>query len=130
MRTIIETIAGTTQAYKNCIHTNNIDWAEKHENTLLFIEKNYLPHGSGIDCGCKIDIEKSNNNKVIINFSFHHMNPNGFYCGWSDYKAIIKPSFYGIDLRITGKNTNYIKDYLYSLFYDCLTACSDNLPMQ
>ena len=40
------------------------------------------------------------------------------YCGWQDYKITCKPSFDGIDMKITctGKDKFMIKDYLYDLF--------------
>jgi hypothetical protein len=75
-----------------------------------------LPSGSGIDCGCKLAVEKSGKTKVIIEFSYHFMNENGFYDGWQDYKLICKPEFGGIGMKIIGKNRNQIKDYFYDIF--------------
>ena len=85
-----------------------------------------LPSGSGIDSGCTIDEEKSTKNKIIIHSAFHHMNENGFYCGWSNFDVIVTPDLlYDFNLKIVGRNAIYpafsfTKEYLYSVFYDAL----------
>lgn len=79
-----------------------------------------LPHGSGFDNGCKIDVEQSGRTKVVINFDFHHMNEMGGYCGWTKHHAIITPEFGGFDVKITGPDKGCYKDYLFDVFYDAL----------
>ena len=85
-----------------------------------------LPSGSGIDSGCTIDEEKSTKNKIIIHSSFHHMDENGFYCGWSNFDIIVTPDLlYEFNLKIVGRKAIYpafsdTKEYLYSVFYDAL----------
>jgi hypothetical protein len=107
---------------KNCewhktVKGHYINVCEGNINRL----KDYLPHGSGFDNGCKIDIERSGKSKVVILFSFHHMDENGYYCGWTDHELIITPCLVNeFNLRITGKDQNYIKEYLYETFDDCL----------
>lgn len=118
-QTLIAKIANTVEAYKNCCKDHN-DYADIHYETLKMIEKEHLPHGSGIDSGCEIDIDKSNGGKVIINTSFHHMDENGFYDGWTEHNVIVTPSFYGFHTKVTGKDKNMIKDYLVDEFYDAL----------
>jgi len=76
------------------------------------------PSGSGIDDGTKLD-DTSTANKLVFNTGFHHMNENGYYDGWTDHQVIVTPSLaYGFDMRITGRDRNDIKDYLYEV-YDC-----------
>lgn len=97
--------------------------------------ESFLPHGSGIDSGTKIDLDKSKPDKIVLKFDFHHMDENGFYDGWStDWTATITPTFqvfHGIDIHIkSGKfssrsyrnkyNDYSFKDYLYSNFYHIL----------
>lgn len=108
-------IASTVQALHNCNKSNNIEWAQKHNDTLHKLEGK-LPSGSGIDCGTKIDKSASNSKKIILTFSFHHMNDGGFYDGWTDHKVIITPSFNGFDIKITGRDRNQIKEYLYDVY--------------
>jgi hypothetical protein len=94
----------------------NDEYMGECEDRIYKLEQ-LLPSGSGIDAGCKIDVEKSSSNKVVINFSWHHLDENGYYDGWTDHKLIVKPKLSGdFDLTITGRDKGYIKDYLYDLF--------------
>lgn len=115
-RTLAHHIASTIQARKNCQASGNAEWLDKHDDMLRWIEKNLLPSGSGIDRGTKIDDDASRFDHVVLTFSFHHMDENGYYCGWSDYKCVITPAFDGIDCRIVGRDRNMIKDYLGETF--------------
>jgi len=117
---LYQKIASIIVAIENCKKSNNIEWQEKHTETLRELEKE-LPHGSGIDCGTKIDLEKSNQDKIILYFSYHTMNENGMYVGWAEHKVIIKPSLmFGFDLRITGKKDNL--DYFHDVFSFALNS--------
>lgn len=110
-------------AYLNCCDKGkmNLEWMEKHQDTLNEMI-DLLPHGSGIDNGIKFDWEKSNGQKLIFTFGFHHMDENGYYDGWTDHVLTITPSFpFGYDMKISGKDRNGIKEYLYSLLHDCFT---------
>lgn len=117
--TLIARIARLIQAHEHCLKSED-KVCEFHINELAKLQS-LLPNGSGIDEGCKIVIEKSSFNKVVISFGFHHMNEGGYYDGWTNHELIVKPEFDGISLRITGKNRNQIKDYLYDLFDYTLT---------
>ena len=92
---------------------------------------NLLPSGSGIDSGCTIDEEKSTRNKIVIHSSFHHMDENGFYCGWSEFTVTAIPDFMNdFNLKIVGNHAIYpafsdIKDYLYELFRESLNKDID-----
>jgi len=116
MKPLIELIA------KNCEwrKTVNDAYHAQCESRLDKLEAE-LPHGSGIDCGCKIDREKSGKNKVIITTSYHHMNDDGYYDGWTDHKIIFTPCLSdGPDMRITGRDKRQIKDYLNDVFWNDL----------
>lgn len=112
---VIERIAQSCNVIKTC----NQEWQDKHDEILSDIESNYLPHGSGIDMGSKIDREASSLDKVVILLSYHHMDENGFYDGWTEHKVVVKPSFISdyVDITITGRNKNFIKEYLGDLYY-------------
>ena len=92
---------------------------------------NLLPSGSGIDSGCTIDEEKSTKNKIVIHSSFHHLDENGFYCGWSEFTVTAIPDFMNdFNLKIVGNNAIYpafsdTKDYLYELFRESLNENID-----
>ena len=78
-----------------------------------------LPSGSGFDSGSKLD-ESSTPNKLVFSTAFHHMDEAGYYDGWTEHKVIVTPTFGGIDVRVTGKNRNQIKEYISEVFYSLL----------
>jgi hypothetical protein len=100
-------------------------WLVRHEVRINEFCEKYLPSGSGIDgrphvllreelCEC----HKVQTERLIINDAdFHHMDENGGYDGWTAHTVIVTPSLqFGFNLRITGRNRNGIKDYLYPTF--------------
>lgn len=122
MKTInLQKLAGSIQARINCINSNNTEWKEKHEDVIMEFEK-LLPSGSGLDSGCKFDLEKSNANKIVISTSFHHLNEGGYYDGWTNHNITLTPTFGGFDIKISGRDRNMIKDYLCDTFSEYFTA--------
>ena len=117
-------IANTCEAIKNCKKSNNPEWEQKHLDRI-HLYNNSLPSGSGMDSVCKIDVSLSGLNKVVILTSFHHLDENGYYVGWTDHTITVTPSFFGINLKISGRNRNDIKDYLYEVFENCLMSEMD-----
>jgi hypothetical protein len=109
------TLANKFRAYLNCVASGNEQWMDMHELEIERIMTD-APSGSGVDCGTKFSLELSDRNKLVLTFSFHHMNENGFYDGWTDHRCIIKPDFGGFRMKITGRDKNSVKDYLYDLF--------------
>lgn len=108
--------ASTLSAIDNCRKNGNNEWLERHETSLAKLES-FLPRGSGIDTGTTIDRDRSKPEKLVFAFSFHHMDENGYYHGWTDHTLIVTPSLqFGYALRITGRNRNDIQDYLYETF--------------
>ena len=87
---------------------------------LESIEKDYLPCGSGFDCGCKIIDEKRYKNRIVIEAKYHAMDDNGYYHGWYTYKIIVHPSFNGIALKIYGKDYNGLREYVGDCMYNSL----------
>ena len=116
MKTIIQEIAQKVQAIKNCKATGNQQWERTYSDQLDELEK-LLPSGSGIDRGTTIDREKSSRQKVVLKCEYHHMDENGYYDGWTSHSVIVTPEFHGgIEIRITGRDRNDIKDYLTDTF--------------
>ena len=107
---------------ENCRKIGNDKWQDRHEANLETLI-GFLPSGSGINNGIELDRDSSTPEKLVFNFSFHHMNDAGFYDGWTDHKLTVKPSLqFGIDIRISGNDRNNVKDYLHELFQHALTV--------
>lgn len=121
MNKVYQQIASIAGAYHRCIKSNN-EYGQKHKWELERIEKEFLPRGSGIDSGTKIDLDNTNDDKITLICEFHHMDDNGMYCGWRTYKIKVIPAFSGFDLHITGRDPHHIKDYLYDLYNNDLDS--------
>lgn len=119
-RTIIAALAATIEARLNCQRTGNAEWFERHSETIASIAVNMLPHGSGIDMGVTVDLEKSTGEKVVLLVPYHCMSAHGFYCGWRDYTITLTPAFSGFHTRVTGRDYNDTKAYLCDLFSEVL----------
>jgi len=114
---IYSKISRVFQAWLNCVESGSSLWEENHESTIKEIVKNYLPYGAGFDSGTEFDFDNSKPEKLIFKTSFHHMDENGFYEGWTDHLIKITPSLgYGFNIKVTGPNKNEIKDYIYEVF--------------
>jgi len=98
------------------------DYKQPHLDKIDELIK-LLPHGSGIDAGIQLMLELSNENKIVFHFEFHHMNDNGYYINWTGHNLTLTPSFLnGFNIKISGRNQNDIKSYLYDLFIECFTS--------
>ena len=99
-----------------------------------------LPHGSGIDADWVIETCK--NGTVVAHNSFHNMNDNGMYCGWTDFKVRvfrctkdkIVPLFGPCDgqsqvvyrkgdihMQVVCSNRGVLRDYLWEMIDCCLS---------
>lgn len=116
-------IAQIAQARLTCKLRNNTEWFERHSSTLQAIERDILPSGSGIDSGTKIDLDRTNDDRLVLLTSFHHMNDGGFYDGWTEHTITVRPSLtFGITIAISGRDRNSIKEYLHDVYHSALTA--------
>ncbi len=120
---IYEKLARIVDAYQRCKETHNVQWEERHWQNILDTVKENFPHGSGFDSGTTIDLTRSTGDKLIFLTSFHHMNEHGSYDGWTEHEVWVRPSMIsGINLRITGRDRNDIKDYIAVTFDIVLQA--------
>lgn len=122
MTTLAERIARTLDAYARCVERDNTEWRMKHEATLGDIERNQLPSGSGIDAGTTIDRGRSNLTRLVFRTSFHHMNEHGVYDGWTEHVVTARPTFIGLEIKVSGPDRNGVKDYLADVFLDALSS--------
>lgn len=115
---LIAAIASAHQAWINCGKNGNGEWLEKHRERIEALCREHLPSGSGIDAGSHLDFVKSEPNKLVFHTSFHHMNQNGFYEGWTEHDIVVTPDLTcSCNIRVTGRNRNDIKDYLIDVFH-------------
>lgn len=120
-RTLAAIISSAVQALSNCKQSGN-PWANNWEDNLNWIERNLLPSGSGIDNGTRIEIDDCKPDRIVLSAGFHHMNEGGFYDGWTEHKITLRPAFDGIDIAVSGRNRNDIKDYLAETYHYCLNS--------
>jgi hypothetical protein len=108
----------------NCITSGNTEWRQRAEDDIEQLVKQFMPSGSGIDCGTKIDIDaclRHDGEHLVFTLSFHHMNESGMYDGWTEHAVIVKPSlWHEFDLTVTGRDRNEIKEYLGDVYYHAL----------
>lgn len=121
MRPLYRELAKTIDAWKRCAgNLNRSEWEQKHFATIERLQS-LLPSGAGIDNGSMLDLDLSHSDRLVIKTSFHHMNEVGYYDGWTDHVITVTPSFSGINLRISGRNRNNIKENLHEEFEYALT---------
>jgi hypothetical protein len=119
---LYQEFATTLQAYRNCVASGNTEWQGKHLDKLERLSEE-LPSGSGIDSGTKFDIDASTPNKLVFTLGYHHMNDTGYYDGWTEHRLIVTPDLAsGYNLKITGRDRNQIKDYLYDVYGVAMSA--------
>lgn len=127
MRTekVYKRIASLLHSIENCRMTNNQEWLERFTDQLDSIIDNNLPHGSGFDQGTKLDYDRSHAEKFYLIAPFHHMDSNGYYCGWSDHVVTVSPSLaFDFNLKISNpdRSKQWDMDYFYDTFNYCLNC--------
>lgn len=116
-------LASLVQARKNCADGTNPEWFERHGENATKLTDDHMPHGSGFDSGTKLDLDASSGERLVFHTEYHHMNEVGFYDGWTEHSVIVTPSLqFGFTMRITGRNRNDIKEYMYDVFWECLNT--------
>ncbi len=121
-RKLYQVFASTVQARRNCEKHDNDVWFDNHTTKIEELVKNRMPSGSGFDSGTTIDLDYSTGEKLMFFTAFHHMNENGFYDDWTNHRVTVTASLDNqINVKVSGKNRNDIKDYIKEIFYDVLT---------
>jgi len=120
MQKVYQVIASTLDAKKRCAEKGNTGWHERHSERIAEIMQS-APSGSGFNSGTKLLEDESNINKLVFETGFHHMNDDGYYTKWTDHKVVVRPQLvFGLNLEISGKDYNLIKEYIYDVFYSWL----------
>ena len=109
-QTLAAAIVAVQTSIDNCRAHGNTEWLARWQTRMARL-KDLLPSGGGIDSGTTI--ESIDRDAIVLSCSFHHMNENGYYDGWTEHKIRILPCFDGgVDVRVSGRNRNEIRDYL------------------
>lgn len=97
----------------------NEEWVEIMEDKIEKIMQG-APSGSGIDSGTQFITEKSSMEKLVFSVDYHHMTEFGYYDGWTEHQVIVTQDLIGLNVRVTGKNRDDIKEYLTEVYYHWL----------
>lgn len=120
MQTVVQRAASLILAIQNCQKpgsTHHPDYPAKHIDVLETLAREYLPRGSGFDNGSMFDVDASRADCLVINTSFHHMDDNGYYCGWSNHVIRVRAHLaFGFTVSVSGRNVRDIKDYIADTF--------------
>lgn len=91
----------------------------KREELVMLQE--LLPIGNGINYGCVISLKKSTEKRIVIYTAYWHPNDSYETSRWTHHQIVITPSFEReINIRVTGKNVDNIKEYLQEVFREAL----------
>ena len=119
---LYQQLATSLQAMRNCEKSGNAEWLVKHRDNIDQIVRDHMPSGSGVDAGTAMWIDDSTPNKLLFRLSFHHMNVDGYYAGWTDHTVTVTADLAaGFDLKISGRDREGIKEYLAELFHSALS---------
>lgn len=114
---LYEALAMMCDARTNCHELGNTDWFETWTERAEELVKEHMPSGSGFDSGTTLDLDESSGAKLVFHTSFHHMDQQGGYDGWTEHQVIVTPSLSrGFNIRVTGRNKNGVKDYIDEVF--------------
>ena len=93
----------------------------RHTNSDIIKEaeyyvSQYLPSGSGFNGGSRLDTDKTTHEKLVFATSFQHMNDHGYYTRWTEHTVTVTPSFFGLNIKVSGRNHRDIKEYVAECF--------------
>ena len=123
LTTLVAEISTTLQRIETLESRTNGDSSQARETLETLIAM--MPSGSGIDCGTKLNGEKSNANHLVFIVDYHHMDEWGGYCGWNTYEITVKPTFNGINIDGECEDAWEIEDtidYLCDTYHHQLTV--------
>lgn len=121
---LIETISSTLIAIQTSQKFKNQEWESNHKKYLDKICYDHLPRGSGFDSGTTLNLLKSSPDKLVFRTSFHHMNDQGVYDGWTEHTVTVTPSFLGCKIKISGRDRRQIKQTI-SQAFDAALNCEN-----
>lgn len=118
-KTLAAWIAETAEWSERAENNPNAQWSDIASARLDQLV-DMLPSGSGIDNGT--ELISADATKIVLSAGFHHMSEHGYYDGWTEHRITIRPTFSGLDVTISGRNRNDIKEYLHEVYHQALSA--------
>ena len=115
--------------------SNLLRFFVRYDSTLAREEierlvREHMPSGSGFDAGTTLNFERSTPEKLVFDTAYHHMSEHGFYCGWTDHRVTVTPSFdSGYNLRVSGRDRNDTKSYIEDTFRAALSREVEVRPL-
>ena len=109
MKKVYEEISARLGAVENCKKSGDIEWEIKHNKALelLFNTFNYS--------NFELDIDNSNSEKIVLNWSYPCYSEHGYFDGDIELKITITASLhYGIDIKIQNSPFN---QHLYRKYF-------------
>ena len=101
MAALAENLSGKLAAMRHCAKGGSLAWERQHAEDLARLQRDNLPHGSGIDGSyTPMDLDGSTPERLVFNVDYHAMDEHGGYCGWFRYTAIATPSFSGVSVSV------------------------------
>ncbi len=122
MNTLARKLARLCLAIKTCKASENVEWKLKHESKLAYLVREYMPSGCGFDNGTKIIVEESNEQQLVFHTSFHHIGEVGNYFEWTEHRVVVRASFLGLGIIVSGRDKNDIKEYIMEMFLGALDS--------
>src|SRR5271157_298527 len=118
-------IARALVALENCRKGDaELEWEQRWQDRLKYMCDNYLPHGSGVDCGVHLNMDASTTERLVFIVPFHNMDSYGSYVSWDDYTVVVRPSLargFALHATMAGKNRTYADTaYIGSLMREAL----------
>lgn len=122
---IFRIIASAIEARENCLKSGNREWYQRWTTVLERVMQT-APSGSGIDCGTQLELSASSANKLVFSLSYHHHTEHG-YNGWTTHTVTVRPHLvHDLEISISGKDRDQIKDYLHEVYHAWLTESLDD----
>lgn len=121
-------IATQLSRVKNLENSNAPRSSKVFDALCAWVKKNG-PSGSGIDMGTALS-ETSTMDCIVLGTHFHHMDEHGGYDGWTDHMVRCKASMlFGIDVTVSGRDRNQIKEYLGEMYQRWLLSEMENIGL-
>lgn len=133
-KTIAARLSELKQQINNCIDSGNMTYQYRAEMELNEIMKS-APNGEWYGFSKPGDmgnpqkpmgefdvtrLDHATDVLLIFNVSFHHMNINGLYTGWTHHRVLVGAAFNGFIMNVTGKDKAHVKEYIEKAFHEWL----------